>query len=549
MPHYDRMVVLPEAQFKDLQQATSAARSAAVFHDSVAGNVDGQVNHFELGENGRVTIKPNGGVTASTAGATKKPRPGPHLPPPQPPPPPPPPSPPAKRAAPPSSPPPSSPSSSLPPPKRKRTAEPAPSTISSFAETDRGEEEGGEEEEEEERTANNHGLDAIRRMYFGDPVAAPETASSSTAAQTDPATRSQGMQAGPDPVPRVSRGSQVQPESVGTQTAAVPYWTAARSVDAPSQTEPVVAPFAPPTVLALSRAVQSERGYDDDDDGGDVDADGAGDDQPLVEFPSEPEVQQPQPYPPPRQPSPFLALPAPGDAAADVPMHRDRGAEPSERATTAAAARRMHRGSAKPPPRRTPQLTPRNEQAQTDPASTLQGLIQERVASLSGVDAVRIPILRRRPPVQTRATIRRSRGRKGQSDIRFLDPATPAQSAAVAPAAAAAAEEGGDQWDDVLNRVVSERVASLRGKQSRRGTVGKNAKKKKKKKNNNKKALFGKRSKQQQRRGKKRARESSDESDDDDDDELAGYSSSSDDEPPEKRRGVRARAVKANVLT
>lgn len=94
MPQYDRMVVIPEHQYNDMK-GHAAKYSDAKFVDSIAGNVDGQVNHFELGANGRVTIKPNGGVTVSHAKRkTKQPSPPPSPPPPPPSPSPPPPSPP-----------------------------------------------------------------------------------------------------------------------------------------------------------------------------------------------------------------------------------------------------------------------------------------------------------------------------------------------------------------------------------------------------------------------------------------------------------------------
>ena len=49
------MVVIPEDQYNGL---LNADRRNAQYIDSVAGNVRGQVNHFEMGEHGKVTIKP-----------------------------------------------------------------------------------------------------------------------------------------------------------------------------------------------------------------------------------------------------------------------------------------------------------------------------------------------------------------------------------------------------------------------------------------------------------------------------------------------------------
>lgn len=64
MPLYEKMVVIPEGKYRELKTKSESPH----FVDSIAGNVEGgMVNHIELGEHSRVTVKPNGGLTASTA--------------------------------------------------------------------------------------------------------------------------------------------------------------------------------------------------------------------------------------------------------------------------------------------------------------------------------------------------------------------------------------------------------------------------------------------------------------------------------------------------
>ena len=64
---FERMIVLPEDQYMSMKN-----HRGACFEDSVAGNVEGQINHFEMGENARVVLKPNGSVTASHKSPKKK---------------------------------------------------------------------------------------------------------------------------------------------------------------------------------------------------------------------------------------------------------------------------------------------------------------------------------------------------------------------------------------------------------------------------------------------------------------------------------------------
>ena len=60
---YERMILIPENQY----YAMTAEN--AKFVDSINGNIDGQVNHIEVSDGGRVVIKPDGALTA----AAKKP--------------------------------------------------------------------------------------------------------------------------------------------------------------------------------------------------------------------------------------------------------------------------------------------------------------------------------------------------------------------------------------------------------------------------------------------------------------------------------------------
>ena len=68
---YERMIVLPEDIYQSLLRQSEGAR----YKDSVAGNVQGgQVNHIEVGQNGKVVIKPHGGLNAETIDPKKKPK-------------------------------------------------------------------------------------------------------------------------------------------------------------------------------------------------------------------------------------------------------------------------------------------------------------------------------------------------------------------------------------------------------------------------------------------------------------------------------------------
>ena len=53
---YDYMYLIPKEEYRSLQTTSS---DHAKLVDSIAGDVNGgQVNHIEIGEGGRVTIKP-----------------------------------------------------------------------------------------------------------------------------------------------------------------------------------------------------------------------------------------------------------------------------------------------------------------------------------------------------------------------------------------------------------------------------------------------------------------------------------------------------------
>ena len=60
MPLYKSMILIPRDEYETQKDAR---QHSGDFHDSIQGDISGgQVNHIELGDGGRVTIKPTGGL-------------------------------------------------------------------------------------------------------------------------------------------------------------------------------------------------------------------------------------------------------------------------------------------------------------------------------------------------------------------------------------------------------------------------------------------------------------------------------------------------------
>ena len=69
MPQYEYMYMIPREMYSQLMRAMRSGVGPTGDGDQLNGTVQGQgqVNHIEIGQGGRVTIKPNHGVTASQA--------------------------------------------------------------------------------------------------------------------------------------------------------------------------------------------------------------------------------------------------------------------------------------------------------------------------------------------------------------------------------------------------------------------------------------------------------------------------------------------------
>lgn len=507
MPLFDRMVVIPEQEYKDLQK-----NSGAKFVDSVAGNVDGQVNHFELGENGRVTIKPNGGVTASNVrrkprvpkrdhdppapdgdddpGGQDRPQEAPIVP--------------DIMSDPPS------PSTSLPRPRRRESG------------STNGDESDG------------NGETAIKRLYF-DSAAGPDI----------PMAQYSDMASGPnrpinDRFSSVSTQSNIRPSvSTGvTQTDPTASVSIATQSELPniasrySQTDSKVVKSKAAQVKPAGNTVgvqavmkQASRAAQVQTEEPDFDMTEAGPSlpptQPIITYPTDDEEEDNErglsapvemlalPTPPPTTPAvEMLALPAPppadddamnrlireeiarieGDAvstsfpkedsdtdgdfhgftAEDIGQIKEQQQQQQQQRQQQNIARpstsknnstRLHRQAKKPKRRASLALRATRSAQSPDPSTTLAGLIRNQVAKIDG-DQTRVPIMRpTRTKALSRATIKKKRRKKDEQSTGLVVQVPSEEEWENI-------KDLGEQGDD-LRRLVDARLSTLHGKKKK----------------------------------------------------------------------------------
>lgn len=440
MPLYERMVVIPEQEYKDLRTAN------AKFIDSVAGNVDGQVNHFELGENGRVTIKPNGGVIASNAKRKQRAR-QPDPPPPQPdvggdepqdggdgeP-----------EQAVPDSPvvpdimsEPPSPSTSLPPPPR-RAGSPTNASIAIGSDTPMS-------------RFVDAGSGPDRPMWTKDVgIGTDQIAGVDVGVQSynKPVVRSQESQTNIRPrVRNFGTQSLRTGRDFGVQAKINPH----------RQSSGIQADIRPMT---------RDEGIQTEEEGENRESEPA--DSPIITYPSDEEEEimnlaglpLPRPVQLPALMPPYdedaimnvvgpAAVTGPAELPALLPPDDGNWSEPEEepvndeKGKKRQRVKRFHRSVKKPKRRSTLAARATSTNLPHDPASTLEGLLKDHVSKISG-DPSRVPIMRPTRSPQTRASIRKRKSKKDEQSTGLVVVRTP--------------EEG--EWEDIVDRTATKGSSS-----------------------------------------------------------------------------------------
>ena len=454
------MVVLPERRYKqlealELKNKSQAEGGQAKFLNT--GHVEGQVNHFDFGENGRVIIRPNGALSASNPAKKNKS------------------------------------DSSPPPPPKPSYPMPLPLSLPQSEAGDASEatsQDAGQEASEAGQEASEAGQFTSSPTAVWSPKSMPSTPESAyppvLRRQFDTAfdfdlgddntynevdlsrlydinnnnvedrMSAADAEAGPDrpmplelvdaatnPMPNLRRETQTQTEPfqrLAREGEEKAVQTDPRRLPKPPRTSTVAQQTNPALVLTRTgRVVQP--------------AAAAVDEEPIVvdQPPPPPQQQQLQEENPAADQTPPPPPPQQQEQQQQQQEESNFGPEKMKKQS------RMHRSVRFPIGRRQFARIPRNRTTDADFSSTLRGLIKDKVSNITG-DPKRVPLLRS----QTKTGRMVEKQKKTKSDMQFVTPVV------------VSVPQRGD-YEEIADRMVAQKAKSL--------TAAEEEKKKKKKMN------------------------------------------------------------------